>query len=121
MANASVAVILVRLVFAVVVVVALLLLTARFTRRMGTKGVNVGRTTLRVIARQPLSRSASVAIVTAGSRTFVLGVTDQNVTLLSEHETTDEPTETPTEPARRDGTLPLANVVESLRERTLRR
>ena len=41
---------------------------------------------LSVLARQPLTRGASVAVVRVGERALVLGVTDQNVTLLAEAE-----------------------------------
>jgi flagellar protein FliO/FliZ len=39
---------------------------------------------LAVLARQPLTRGSSVAVVRVGTRAYVLGVTDQNVTLLAE-------------------------------------
>ena len=41
---------------------------------------------LAVLARQSLSRNASVAVVRVGERAYVLGVTDQNVSLLAEAE-----------------------------------
>ncbi len=42
------------------------------------------RVQLDVIARQPLGKSASVAVVRVGDRTMLIGVTDANVQLLSE-------------------------------------
>lgn len=42
------------------------------------------RAQLDVIARQPLGKSASVAVVRVGDRTMLIGVTDASVQLLSE-------------------------------------
>ena len=54
---------------------------ARLVRRpLGGRGAGA----LAVLARQPLTRGASVAVVRVGERALVLGVTDQNVTLLAE-------------------------------------
>lgn len=131
MAAASLSMILLRLVLAVGVVVALLLLTARLTRRVGTKTHGTGRATLQVLARQPLSRNASVAIVAAGARTFVIGVTDAHVTLLGE-QLSDPPIGQPTE--HPNDALPIdllgasqatppsaGGFLEVLRQRTVRR
>ena len=131
MAAASLTMVLLRLVLAVGVVVALLLFTARLTRRVGTKTHGSGRATLQVLARQPLSRHASVAIVAVGSRTFVIGVTDAHVTLLGEHPT-DAPVGQPNE--HPNDALPIdllgasqaspaaaGGLLEALRQRTVRR
>jgi flagellar protein FliO/FliZ len=71
----------VRLVFSLAVVVGMLLLLARFSskRLRGGSGSLV-----RVVQRQPLSRTSSVAVVTVGSRVLVLGTTEQQVQLLTE-------------------------------------
>ena len=84
MADQSLAVVLVRLVVAVAVVIGLLLLTARLTRRVGAKGTTKGADAVRLVSRQPLTRNASIAVVQSGGKTLVLGVTDNMVTLLSE-------------------------------------
>lgn len=70
-----------RLVASLAVVVGLLLLLARVAgkRFAGRPGAP-----LRVLHRQPLTRSASVAVVTVGTRVLVLGATDQQVNLLAE-------------------------------------
>jgi flagellar protein FliO/FliZ len=39
---------------------------------------------VQVLHRQPLSRSASVAVITVGSRVLVVGTTDHQVSLLTE-------------------------------------
>ena len=71
----------VRLVFSLAVVIGMLLLIARFSakRFRGTTGAPI-----RVVHRQPLSRTSSVAVVTVGSRVLVLGTTEQQVQLLTE-------------------------------------
>lgn len=134
MANASLAMIFLRLTIAVAVVVGLLLLTARLTRRVSSKGQGGSRSVVRVVARQPLSRYASVAVVQHGSRTFVLGVTDHSVSLIAEQtdladqtdrndrNSSDTNRSTDAQPSGLgEPTTPLANLVESMRERTIRR
>jgi flagellar protein FliO/FliZ len=71
----------IRLVFSLAVVVGMLLLLAKFSskRLRGGSGSLV-----RVVQRQPLSRTSSVAVVTVGSRVLVLGTTEQQVQLLTE-------------------------------------
>ena len=71
----------VRLVFSLAVVLGLLLLCARLAGRrfQGRRDALV-----RVVHRQPISRNASVSIVSVGSRVLVLGATDQQVRLLAE-------------------------------------
>ncbi len=71
----------VRLVFSLAVVIGMLLLLARFSakRFRGAAGAPI-----RVLHRQALSRSSSVAVVTIGSRVLVLGTTEQQVQLLTE-------------------------------------
>jgi flagellar biosynthetic protein FliO len=118
--DASLAVVLLRLVLAVAVVVGLLLLTARLTRRAGRGGAGSARGSIRVVARQPLGRNASVAVIETGGRTFVLGVTDHQVSLLGEH-----PIETATVDDSGPAMLPPAvgrrSLVDALRDRTLRK
>ncbi len=70
-----------RVTLALVVVVALAVLAARFARRAGGAGASVG---LRVVERAGLTREASVAVVEVAGRGMVLGVTPHGVTLLRE-------------------------------------
>ncbi len=72
---------LVRVVASVVVVIALVALTARLARRAGVRGPGAG---LRVLERAGLSKEASVAVVEVGGKALVLGVTAQQVSVLSE-------------------------------------
>lgn len=91
MADQSIAMVLLRLVIAVVVVVGLLLLTAKLTRRIGIKTNGSTGAAIHLVSRQPLSRNASIAVVRAGDRTLVLGVTDHAVTLLTDRASFDLP------------------------------
>ena len=71
----------VRLVASLAVVVGLMLLLAKLVgKRYGARA----GAPVQVLHRQPLSRSASVAVVTVGGRVLVLGTTDQQVSLLTE-------------------------------------
>jgi flagellar protein FliO/FliZ len=71
----------VRLVFSLAIVLGLLLLTVKVGGRKfkGRSGAVV-----RVVHRQPLSRSSAVAVVEVGSRILVLGTTDHQVNVLAE-------------------------------------
>ncbi|WP_127480791.1 FliO/MopB family protein [Nocardioides pantholopis] len=73
--------ILLRLVFSLAAVVGLMLLIARAAgkRFKGRPGAIVS-----VVHRQQISRHASVAVVTVGSRVLVLGATEQQVQMLAE-------------------------------------
>ena len=71
----------VNLFLALMAVLGLMWLLARMARRpLG--GRNAGA--VAVLARHPLTRGASVAVVRVGTQAYVLGVTEQNVTLLAE-------------------------------------
>lgn len=69
-----------RLVLSLAVVVGLMLLIARWVgRRYQTTG-----SVMDVLHRQPLSRGASVVVVSTAGRGLVLGVTEHQVSLLAE-------------------------------------
>ena len=71
----------VRLIASLAVVVGLMLLLARLVgKRYGTRA----GAPVQVLHRQPLSRSASVAVITVGGRVLVVGTTDHQVSLLTE-------------------------------------
>jgi flagellar protein FliO/FliZ len=80
-----------------------------------------------VLARKPLGRNASVAIVRAGSRAMVVGVTEANVTLLCDTDLDDLELEEPEAqgtglPRDDDGAKPpWMTMLEGLRDRTVRR
>ena len=69
----------VQMLLALAAVLGLMWLLARWSRRsLGVRGLGA----LDVLARQPLTRGASVAVIRIADRTLVLGVTEQHVTLL---------------------------------------
>jgi flagellar protein FliO/FliZ len=71
----------VNMFLALAFVLGLMWLLTRLVRRpLGGRGAGA----MAVLARQPLTRGASVAVVRVGRQAFVLGVTDQTVTLLAE-------------------------------------
>lgn len=72
---------LLRVLGSLAVVLLLMWAAARVLRRTAT-----GRATgaLEVLARQPLSRTASLAVVRVGERALVVGIADQRVSLLTE-------------------------------------
>lgn len=72
-----------RLVVSLGAVLGLMALAARGMRGRGLAGPRTSSTALiQVLGRQGLSRAASVAVVRAGGRDLVLGVTESSVTLL---------------------------------------
>lgn len=71
----------VRIGFSLIIVLALMWLLARATRKkVGGRNGDA----LSVISRQSLSRGSSVAVVKVADRALVLGVTENQVTLLGE-------------------------------------
>jgi flagellar protein FliO/FliZ len=87
------------------------------------------RTQVEVLARQPLGKTASVAVVRVADRTLLLGVTDSAVQLLSEidaallddTEVAADIAEVATPGAARVSSRTTVSVLDLLRERTVRR
>ena len=116
-----------RMVLSLVVVLGIMVLAAKILKRRGltsTRGAVTGR--IEVLARQGLGRTSSVQLVRVGGKTLVLGVTDNQVSVLSEAdpllleaELALQQHEESTEPAEpvRPGWGPL---IEMLKERTVR-
>jgi len=71
----------IRLVFSLAVVVGLLILLSRL---VGRRFAGTSRSVVKVLHRQPLSRSTAVAVVSVGARVLVLGTTEHQVSLLAE-------------------------------------
>ena len=71
----------IRLVFSLAVVLGMLLLLTRFSAKKFRGGADA---LVRVVHRQPLSRTSAVAVVTVGSRVLVVGTTEHQVQLLTE-------------------------------------
>src|SRR4051795_2907586 len=84
----------VRLVVSLAIVVGLLLLLVRFG---GRKFRGQADALVRVVHRQPLSRTSAVAVVTVGSRVLVLGTTEHQVSILTELEPDELEIELPVE------------------------
>ena len=77
---------LVRLVFSLAVVLGLLVLLSRLSAKRFRGGVDAP---IRVMHRQPLTRSSAVAVLQVGSRTLLVGTTEQSVQLLAELDPSD--------------------------------
>src|SRR6185436_5270319 len=75
-----------RLVLSMGVVLAVMALAAKVARNRNIGGMRTkGKATkIEVLARQGFGKSASVAVVMAGGKALVLGVTEQSVTVLAE-------------------------------------
>ena len=135
--DTSLVALLIRVVVSLGVVLAVMAGAAAVLRRSGVVGVApAGRRGMRrrgasveVIARHGLSRTSSLAVVRLGERALVLGVTEHQVTLLTELDPAeldaspgpDDSFVGPAGPGIGAGTLPWKVVLEELRERTVRR
>lgn len=84
--DASLPALVARLAGSLAVVVLLMVVAGRVLRSRSSFGAAArGRTPpIEVLARQGFGRNASVALVRAGGRALVIGVTDSRVTLLAE-------------------------------------
>lgn len=135
--DVSLLALLVRVVVSLAVVLAVMAASAAVLRRSGVvgatpsgrRGVRRRSFPLEVIARHGLSRSSSLAVVRLGERALVLGVTEHQVTLLTEVDPAelaappevDDTVAEPAGPGIGPGTLPWKVALEQLRERTVRR
>ena len=134
MAEVGVGELFVRLLFSLGVVIGLMAGAAWLLKRVSNgriTGMRPGAKPIpmQVLGRQQLGRRSSVAMVRAGDRGFIVGVTDQQVTLLAET-TADELMETAPPRTVDDETTGLdlttggptwKAFTEQLRERTVRR
>ncbi len=141
MTEVSVGELFVRLIVSLGVVVAVMAAAAWALKRMSSGGLGAGRSRsgrpvrLEILGRQSLGRRSSLALVRFGDRGLVLGVTDQQVTLLAETDATELTVDRPEDdraprtvsltdgPVDRDPAVdsPWRNLTESLRDRTVRR
>lgn len=135
--DVSLLALLVRVVVSLGVVLAVMAAAAAVLRRSGVvgaapaarRGMRRRSLPMEVIARHGLSRGSSIAVVRLGERALVLGVTEHQVTLLTEVDPAelDAPPEfddtfaAPAGPGMRPGTLPWKVALEQMRERTVRR
>jgi flagellar biogenesis protein FliO len=112
----------------------LLFLTLRVVGKLYAPGMRGGRdkTMVQVLGRQSIGRNADVTVVSLGDRTLVLGVTEHNVSVVTELDS-EEVVETislpsvatsPALPARTQATPSVPSwrdLIDNLRERTVRR
>jgi flagellar biosynthetic protein FliO len=127
-----------RLILSLGVVLAIMAGAAAVLKR--TKGFNaIARrrpVELSIVARQSLGKHASLAVVHAGGRELVIGVTNASISLLAERDVPHDPEETSSE---HDTDLDLTTtpgtaivgghaalpawktIVETMRDRTVRR
>lgn len=138
--DVSLVALLVRVVVSLGVVLAVMAGAAAVLRRSGVAGSAVGGkrggrrrpVPVEILARHGLSRGAFVTVVRLGGRALVLGVTEHQVSLLTEVDPAeleaeslsaeaDESSAGPAGPGIGAGALPWKVAVEQLRERTVRR
>ena len=142
--DTSLVALLVRVVVSLGVVLAVMAGAAAVLRRSGVVGTAPAgkrgsrrRNAVEVIARHGLSRGSSIAVVRLGGRALVIGVTEHQVSLLTEIDPAeldappdDElsspgipriPGAGPAGPGIGAGALPWKVALEQLRERTVRR
>jgi flagellar protein FliO/FliZ len=90
----------IRIVFSLLVVVALMWGMAKLARK--PLGIRRGGGLIEVLGRQQLSRGASVAVVRVADKAMVLGVTDGQVSLIAETDLTAIEEYQPEAPVRRE-------------------
>jgi flagellar protein FliO/FliZ len=125
-----------RLFMSLGVVMALMYGLTHVLRRKGVGGLappkskrSIEGADVEVLARKPLGRNASIAIVRAGPKAMVLGITENTVTMLTEADVRvidlEEPevqrTALPRAAALSGANPPWKTMLEGLRDRTVRR
>ena len=139
MAGASTFELLLRLFLSLAVVLGLMFGITAVLKRRGFGGFTprAGRRShigpeVEVLARKPLGRNATIAIVRAGGKSMVLGVTESTVTLLGDAEIDVEEFEvdafdelevsgTGLPRATNGAAKPWTTMLQGLRDRTVRR
>jgi|SRR5690242_10261527 flagellar protein FliO/FliZ len=132
MASASTFMLFIRLIFSLAVVIGLMWIAANVLRKRGlisgsgTARRNGPRVDIELVARRPLGRNSSIAVIRVGERAMVVGVTENSVTKLDD---TDLPeidlNEAGANWTAPQGTSSLGSawktVLEQMRNRTARR
>jgi flagellar biosynthetic protein FliO len=134
MSNASTFELFARLAFSLAIVIGLMWLAARVMRRRGFGGApgrSARKVDLELIARQPVGRNASIAVIRTGSQALVVGITEQHITKLAETDFEEVVLEDATaqwteqsQGAPKPGVGPGSTwktMLEQMRERTTRR
>jgi flagellar protein FliO/FliZ len=117
--------VLLRLVFSLGVVLALMAFTGRALRNRQLGGGSAGRRNparIEVLGRQTLGRNVGVAVVRVADRAMLVGVTEGSIQLLTDLplESFPEPDAEPAAPAT-PGFASVPAFLELVRERTVRR
>jgi flagellar biogenesis protein FliO len=121
----------------------LLFVTLRLVGKLYGTGRSIGgggkhgatNVSVQVLGRQSVGRNADVTVVALGDRTLVLGVTEHNVSVVTELDTEEivetisipaiaTPALSPAVPARTQATASVPtwrDLLDNLRERTVRR
>ena len=118
-----------RLIASLGVVIGLMWFAARVVRKRGFGSPNNRQpgVYIDVVARKTLSRNASIAVVRAAGKGLIVGVTDQQVTLISDADLAEIDLENAASqwtasPQGPDGPTPSWKaMLEQLRDRTARR
>ncbi len=84
MTDGSVVALFARLLVSLAVVLALLWVLGRALRTRGMGGAGRAGALIEVLARQPLGRTASIAVVRAGGKALIVSITESQVRLLAE-------------------------------------
>ncbi len=131
MSTASTLALFARLIFSLGIVIGLMWFAARFVRRRGIGGFGSPArgpgVHIDIIARRTLGRNSSIAVVRAGDRGLIIGVTDQQVTKLADADLSEldlgsAEGQWTAEPQGPDGPTPSWKaMLEQLRDRTSRR
>ena len=135
MGDTSTFALMLRLCLSLGVVLGLMFGVTHVLKRRGFAGFTPGAqrrspvaSQVEVLVRKPLGRNASIAVVRAGSRAMVVGVTEANVTLLGDADLDELELEDEVEAhgtslprAVNGATTPWKTMLESLRDRTVRR
>ncbi len=129
MGSASTAMLFVRLIMSLGVVIGLMWIAANVLRKRGIAGTagrgGVRGPNLEMVARKPLGRNASIAVVRIGERSLVVGITEHQVTNLgeidgAEIELDEDNTWTVSSGANGSGSA-WKTMLEQMRNRTARR
>jgi flagellar biosynthetic protein FliO len=83
----------VRLIFSLSIVIGLMWVAANMLRKRGVAGFGAKRSgssvQVELLARRPLTRNTSIAVVRIGERAMVVGISDHQVTKLDDAEIND--------------------------------
>jgi flagellar biogenesis protein FliO len=136
--NVSVSSLLVQMVVGLCVIIVLIKLASKFVQGRGGRALAHGPRPhgVSVLGRQSLGKGVQVAMVAAGTQTFLLGVTQRQVTLLGQIDSDEtKPVDGADQapgglqlfrdgdvPVLTDGTVPAwKSAIEQMRIRTVRR